>query len=165
MFNQTIINVLESLIKEGYHLNLDATDRCITVNATNNWNKKTYKLVFNMSVTVEGGNILNENIAVVSKFVPITDKEKIAENWWITHCASLKENRDLYNFEYDYEWDLDNCSLILKYLVHEWRDMDDEKFFDDEDDIIYRDSETINVKEILCILKNNFGIKQLQFIK
>jgi hypothetical protein len=42
--------------------------------------------------------------------------------------------------------------------------MNDENFFDD-DDIVFEDTEAVDIKHILEILKNNFSIEQLKFIK
>ena len=91
----------------------------------------------------------------VYKLIPVTDRDKIDNNYWFTHCDSLKKDRNSYNFEHEYKY-VDN-DLHLKYIVHEWKDMNDD-FFNDDNDII-------DVKDILTVLKNNFSIEQLLFMQ
>lgn len=161
MFTERVSSFLNELLLKGY-----------LVKVENEEVLREERAVGSLIITAED-KMLNKKYVIkisvidgkeyVYKLIPITDREKIDNNYWITHCAELKKDRSLYNFEHEYKYVENN--LHLKYIVHEWKDMDHDDFFNDDNDIIFEDTEIIDVKHILSILKNNFSIEQLQFIK
>lgn len=160
MFTERVSSFLNELLSRGYQIKVE-----------NEEVSKEERAVANLIITAEDKLLKKKYIIKISvidgeeyvyKLIPVTDKDKIDENYWITHCSELKKDRNLYNFEHEYKY-VDN-NLHLKYMVHEWKDIDHNDFFND-DDVIFEDTEIIDVKHILSILKNNFSIEQLQFIK
>lgn len=161
MLTEKVVKFLNELLEKGYNMKVENEDISkeertdggnLRIVAKDKILKKEYRI--NISIM--------EGVEYICNLIPVTDKDKIDENYLITHCSELNKSKDSYYFEHKYKY-VDNI-LYLNYVVHEWKDMNDENFFDD-DDIIFEDTEAIDIKHILEILKNNFSIEQLNFIK
>lgn len=160
MFTNKVSSFLNELILNGYNINVK-----------NEEISREERLVGDLIITVED-NLLKKVYVIkicmfnrkecIHKLIPVTDLNKIKENYWITHCASLKRDKESYNFEYEYKFN-DN-ELNIGYKIYEWRDMEDENFFED-DDIMDEGVEVVNIKHILSILKKHFEEDQLKFMK
>lgn len=160
MFTERVSKFLNELLKKGYKIKVENEEVPQEEKAVGNLiiiaEDNLLKKVYTIKISIMDGK------EYVYKLIPVTDRDKIDNNYWFTHCDSLKKDRNSYNFEHEYKY-VDN-DLHLKYIVHEWKDMNDD-FFNDDNDIIFEDTEVIDVKDILTVLKNNFSIEQLLFMQ
>ena len=96
MFTERVSKFLNELLKKGYKIKVENEEVPQEEKAVGNLiiiaEDNLLKKVYTIKISIMDGK------EYVYKLIPVTDRDKIDNNYWFTHCDSLKKDRNSYNF-------------------------------------------------------------------